>query len=1373
MEYFILPNFYSIRPTDCSTGKLDFSQERGFSDTPFTLTITPEDPSATIRYTLDGEEPSTTSGTIYNGSISVNTTTVLRAIGYIIGVDTSKVYTHSYIFIDDVINQEKNIAGWPNNNYDIGSGNATARHDYEMDPAIVNSAAYNADLIQGLKDIPSMSIVMPFDDFWDVNDGQVERKTSIELLYHDDPTENEQEDGGIEPHSHNRLKRSFRLSFKEIYGAKDWDSDIFRNSAVGAETAENEFDRIVLRAGNNRAWSRNWNTNRTAFTRDEWMRQSQIASSGIGSHGTFVHLYINGLYWGLYNPVERPDESFTSTYLGGSKADWFAVSHGGDQGGNDNRYDYIRNNLLNSNLSTNSAKYEELKDYLDIDKFSDYIILSWMTGVQDWPGNNWWGGNRNNPAGKFMFFGWDNEWSWDVTKNANNGAWVHPDFRSNDTGGQNSALFFNRAKVNDDFMMSFADRVYKLCYNDGAMTDANSRERWSDLNDNIENAVVAESARWGDGIDDGVTRTRDVHWQNEVNRLDGLMDGNVQRLKNALLNEDYYPTIDPPLFLNNGNTLEVQEILVPTNYNLDFDNPNGVGDIYYSINGIDPRLPGGSISSSAILDSNQGITINTSTTLLARVKNGNEWSALHCLNILVEQDLSWIKLTEIMYNPGDFGLVPNSELEFLEIKNTSSTLSLDVGGLQIIDGVEYTFPVGTIMEPKSFLILASNAAELANKCPGINIFGEYEGQLSNGGEEIEFATFGGEIIIDVEYDDIAPWPTQADGDGFSLVPTLIDPVGSQDDFALWTLSSDNFCGSPEADECSGNQAGQSCNDGDECTVNDVFDTACNCTGTYSGDSDGDGVCNTIDSCPNLDNNLIGTPCDDGNECTENDIYTADCECVGASADSSGSLSISPSDDAYLQGSSAFNSGVLRVENGNRISYLKFDLSAIQSALTNVELSLTVDNDGGNGLIEVFLGDSNNWTESTLSSANAPNATVSLASLNQIYSTNQTYTWNLDASQLSLGVNSLVIVHQSGNDVSFKSKENSVIPVLDIEFAGTGIEEGAACDDGDADTYDDVYSSQCVCEGTDYSTLGNYVWFDTNGDGIQDPAESGEASILIELYDDQDQLIDSDISSSQGFYSFGEIESGDYYIKVNLGLSALSFTQYGSGSDLNLDSDIDESNGPGTSPIFNLTEEADLGIDVGLILGVVPVKWLDFGGKVFEDFNHLEWSTANEINASHYEVQRSINNTNNFIKIDEVSASEKPGEINRYEYHDHQIHEKGQYFYRIKQFDNNGIFDHSKIINLNVGKNTEDDISFYPNPATEFLNVRVDNPAASNMHISLWNVDGRLVRDFSIDLDTGLESIVEPISIENLPSGIYNVKLTIANDVYYKKLLIID
>jgi len=777
--------------------KLDFSQERGFYDTAINLVITSTEPSATIRYTLDGEEPSLTSGEIYTSSLLIDTTTVLRSIGYIEGVDTSKVYTHTYLFVDDIINQPAMIDGWPNSTYDIGSGNATAVHDYEMDPAIVSSSS--ADILKGLTDIPTMSIVMPQADFWNMYDGTSEKKTSIELLYADDPDSNEQEDCGIEPHSHDRLKRSMRLSFKSEYGTNKWDSDIFRNAVIGAETAENEFDRIVLRAGNNRAWSRNWNPDRTAFTRDEWFRQSQIASSGIGSHGTFVHLYVNGLYWGLYNPVERPDEGFTSTYLGGTKDDWFAVSHGGNQGGSNTRYNYMMNTLLNTDM-TQSTNYTELQSYLDIDKFSDYLLVSWMTGVQDWPHNNWWGGNRNTPAGPFMYFGWDNEWSWDVTNNANNGAWVHPAFEENDTGGSASAFVFNKSKVNDDFMMAFADRAYKLCYNDGAMTDDNSRERWSILNDNIQDAVVAESARWGDGINDGVTRTRDVHWQNEVNRLDGLMDGNVDRLITALRDEGYYPTIDPPLYENTDTLLEIMELAVDAGFVINMVNPNTSGDIYYTTDGTDPRLSGGSINPSAVIGGSPAVTINTSTNLLARVKVGNEWSALHCLNVIVNEDLSWIKLTEIMYNPQDFGLVDGNELEYLEIKNTSTTLTLDVSGLQITDGVEYTFPVGTSMPPQSFLVIASNETELAIKCPSADIIGTYTGALSNGGEQIEFVSFVGDTIIRVEYDDKSPWPVEADGDGYSLVPTAPNPVGAQNDASLWKLSDNNFCGSPSYDD---------------------------------------------------------------------------------------------------------------------------------------------------------------------------------------------------------------------------------------------------------------------------------------------------------------------------------------------------------------------------------------------------------------------------------------------------------------------------------------------------------------------------------------------------------------------------------------------
>ena len=42
------------------------------------------------------------------------------------------------------------------------------------------------------------------------------------------------------------------------------------------------------------------------------------ASGGNAAHGKYVHLYLNGLYWGLYNVHERTDDSFAEAYFGGA-----------------------------------------------------------------------------------------------------------------------------------------------------------------------------------------------------------------------------------------------------------------------------------------------------------------------------------------------------------------------------------------------------------------------------------------------------------------------------------------------------------------------------------------------------------------------------------------------------------------------------------------------------------------------------------------------------------------------------------------------------------------------------------------------------------------------------------------------------------------------------------------------------------------------------------------------------------------------------------------------------------------------------------------------------------------------------------------------
>ncbi len=81
--------------------------------------------------------------------------------------------------------------------------------------------------------------------------------------------------------------------------------------------------------------------------------------------------------------------------------------------------------------------------------------------------------------------------------------------------------------------------------------------------------------------------------------------------------------------------------------------------------------------------------------------------------------------------------------------------------------------------------------------------------------------------------------------------------------------------------------GTACNDNDPCTTGDVWSASCQCAGTASGDTDGDGICNAQDNCPNLAGQ-IGSACNDGNACTTGDVINASCQCAGtASGDTDG------------------------------------------------------------------------------------------------------------------------------------------------------------------------------------------------------------------------------------------------------------------------------------------------------------------------------------------------------------------------------------------------------------------------------------------------------------------------------------------------------
>ena len=109
--------------------------------------------------------------------------------------------------------------------------------------------------------------------------------------------------------------------------------------------------------------------------------------------------------------------------------------------------------------------------------------------------------------------------------------------------------------------MLFADRVYKHLFNDGVLTDQNCIARYLTLNDFIRDAVVAESARWGDACESvgHPTMIRDIDWifaENEMLGL-GFMADNAARFIAALKSEGYYPDIAPPSFSQHGGHVAV------------------------------------------------------------------------------------------------------------------------------------------------------------------------------------------------------------------------------------------------------------------------------------------------------------------------------------------------------------------------------------------------------------------------------------------------------------------------------------------------------------------------------------------------------------------------------------------------------------------------------------------------------------------------------------------------------------------------------------------------------------------------------------------------------------------------------------------------
>ena len=169
------------------------------------------------------------------------------------------------------------------------------------------------------------------------------------------------------------------------------------------------------------------------------------------------------------------------------------------------------------------------------------------------------------------------------------------------------------------------------------------------------------------------------------------------------------------------------------------------------------------------------------------------------------------------------------------------------------------------------------------------------------------------------------------------------------------------------------------------------------------------------------------------------------------------------------------------------------------------------------------------------------------------------------------------------------------------------------------------------------------------------------------------------------------------------------------------------------------------------ISTLPVRLLQFNGRVDNGIVYLNWNTSQEINNSHFDVERSSNGTS-FEKIGTVAA--RGGISNAYSFNDTKAGTVN--FYRLKQVDKNGTSSYSKTV-LIRGDLDKIGAKVSPNPFRGSVNVSFQSNKEETITIRLFSQTGQLVKQQSTKINTGINT-VNLGDLNNLPAGNYTLEL---------------
>ncbi|MBF0452994.1 MAG: CotH kinase family protein, partial [Candidatus Magnetomorum sp.] len=524
-------------------------------------------------------------------------------------------------------------------------------------------------------------------------------------------------------------KKSFNIKTRNEYGLNEINYPLFNDNDYDT------YDGLTLRAG---AEDRSRTHNEIFYMacQDAHLRTDMQAYQP-------VVLLINGAYWGIYSMMERKDNDLIKNRYGYEDidliADWGLVK----DGSRDEHQALI--DFMNDNNVKNPEIYEQIQEKINIDNFVDHCLMQVYSSHGDPNNIRYW--RPRTSEGKWHWIIYDFDWlkPVDDTTLSNYASVTQADaivqlgYMLQNTDFRN--LFVNRLA---DFLNTTGQPDNMLEYVDRAEQDIATEidadiERWHTWE---TNSGPLEYNKWS------------YNW--ELNWIKTFVSHRPDYLFQEIV-DLYSPSGTATITLSTGegkgciriNTTDIQTNMFSGVYFKDIPiTVTAIPDLDYTFAGWSEMDSSNPQILDLYLTDDLSLTANFVPVLQAIIIN------------------------EINYNSVETFLSG----DWIELYNRSAH-SVDISGWHFKDsdtGHDFVFPENTLIHSGEYLVIAEDLVAFHSTYPEVStVMGSFAFGLSGGGETIQLLNSDRLPVDCLTYDDTYPWPTGADGQGFTL--ELIHP----------------------------------------------------------------------------------------------------------------------------------------------------------------------------------------------------------------------------------------------------------------------------------------------------------------------------------------------------------------------------------------------------------------------------------------------------------------------------------------------------------------------------------------------------------------------------------------------------------------------